>query len=113
MANGKQLALSVEETIAILRALGDRRRYEIVRELAAADAAVPCCTLAQAGQVRASTMSHHLQQLEQVGLIDLSRDGKFAVLRFARARYEAFLRQLGADALPAVAAVATPATADE
>ncbi len=89
------------KTIAILRAISDPRRYDILMQLAAADRAVPCCTLIQAGQVSASTMSHHLQQLEQAGLIEVSRDGKFAILQFARACFEDFLRQLAADSAPA------------
>ena len=98
MANFIRPFLSPEDTVTVLRALADPRRYDIVRELAASVGPVACCTLAQAGQVGASTMSHHLQQLELAGLIDVSRDGKFAVLRLVRPRYEAFVRQLVADA---------------
>ena len=98
MANCTTPVLSPEDTVTILRALADPRRYDIVRELAASDRPVACCHLAQAGQVGASTMSHHLQQLEQAGLIAVTRDGKFAVLHLARPRYDAFLRQLAADA---------------
>ena len=98
MARPTQPFLSPEDTMAVLRALADPRRYDMVRELAASDLPVACCTLAQAGQVGASTMSHHLQQLELAGLIDVTRDGKFAVLRLVRPRVEAFVRQLAADA---------------
>ncbi|WP_419730743.1 ArsR/SmtB family transcription factor [Lichenicola sp.] len=90
----------------VMRALGDPRRYDIMMQLAAADAPVPCYALDQTAQVSASTMSHHLQQLEQAGLIDVSRDGRFTVLRFVRARYEDFLRQLADSAAPASPAVA-------
>ena len=86
--------LSPEDTVAILRALADPRRYDMVRELAASAGPIACCTLAQAGQVSPSTMSHHLQQLEAAGLVDVTRDGKFAVLRLCRPRYDAFVRQL-------------------
>ena len=91
--------LSPQDTVAILRALADPRRYDMVRELAASAAPIACCNLAQAGHVSASTLSHHLQQLEQAGLVDITRDGKFALLRLVRPRYDAFVNQLAADAL--------------
>jgi ArsR family transcriptional regulator len=98
MASGTGSFLSADETMTILRVLADPRRYDVVRQLAAAPGPVACCDLAQANQVGASTMSHHLQQLEQAGLIDVSRNGKFLILSLARDRYEAFVRQLAADA---------------
>ena len=97
MARRARPLLPPAEVAAILRAIGDPRRYDIVRELAAAEGAVPCCTLAQADQVGAPTLSHHLGQLEQAGLVEIARDGKFAVLRFRRDRFALFLRQLAAD----------------
>ena len=93
--------LTADDMTVVMRALGDPRRFDIMMQLATADAPVACYTLAQAGKVSPSTMSHHLQQLEQAGLIDVSRNGKFTVLRFVRARYEGFLRQLAESASPA------------
>ena len=93
--------MSPEEMSAITRALADPRRYSIMTALAAADAPVACCALLESRRVSASTMSHHLQQLEQAGLVEVSRDGRYAILRFLRDRYELYLRQLAADAAPA------------
>ena len=59
---------------------------------------MPCCTLGQVSSVSASTVSHHLQVLEAVGLIVVTREGKFAWLRFERTRYDSLLRQLAEDA---------------
>lgn len=93
-------ALSPDEMAAITRALADPRRYNIMTTLAAADAPTPCCALPETRNVSASTMSHHLQQLEQAGLVEVTRDGRFAILRFVRDRYDRYLRQLAADAAP-------------
>ncbi|MBE7209528.1 MAG: helix-turn-helix transcriptional regulator [Gluconacetobacter diazotrophicus] len=92
--------LTPGELTAITRALADPRRYDIVTQLAAADADVSCCSLREAGRVSASTMTHHLQTLEQAGLVTITRDGRAAVLRFERARWEDYLRRLAADAAP-------------
>lgn len=92
--------LTAPETAAIARALADPRRYDIMTELAAADGLVPCCALSDAGKVSASTMTHHLQQLERAGLVEIMREGRFAVLRFRRDHYERYLQQLAADAEP-------------
>lgn len=100
MAPTHDADLQPDEMTAMMRALGDPRRYSIVKELAAANAPVPCCSLAQTGQVSPSTMSHHIQQLEQSGLIEVTREGRFAVLRLNRARYEGLLKQLVGDAAP-------------
>ena len=85
---------------AITRALADPRRYNIMTTLAAADAPTPCCALPESRNVSPSTMTHHLQQLEQAGLVEVSREGRFAILRFMRDHYELYLRQLAADAAP-------------
>ncbi len=92
--------LSPDEMASIMRALADPRRYNIMTTLAAADAPVACAALPETRRVSASTMSHHLQQLEQAGLVEVSRDGRFAILSFMRDRYDLYLRQLAEDAAP-------------
>lgn len=90
--------LPPDEMAAITRALADPRRYGILTTLAAADAPVACAALPGRSEISASTLSHHLQQLEQAGLVEVSRNGRCAILRFRRDRYELYLGQLAADA---------------
>jgi len=83
---------------AIAKALADPRRYGIMSEVASASDALPCCALKAAGAVSAATISHHIKSLEAAGLIEVARQGKFALLSFRRDTFEAYLRQLS-DAL--------------
>ena len=92
--------LSPDEMTMVARALADPRRYGIVTELAAADAPVACCELSGVREVSPSTVTHHLRLLEQAGLVAVSRDGRFAILRFLRDRYDRYVRQLAEDATP-------------
>src|SRR3954447_3187065 len=83
---------------AIAKALSDPRRYGIVSEIASASDSLPCCSLKAAEVVSAATISHHIKSLEAAGLIEVVREGKFALLSFRRDTFEAYLRQLS-DAL--------------
>src|SRR5690349_7101400 len=79
---------------AIAKALADPRRYGIVSEIASAPDALPCCALKAAEAVSAATISHHIKSLEMAGLVEVTRDGKFARLSFRRDTLDAYLRQL-------------------
>jgi DNA-binding transcriptional ArsR family regulator len=68
------------ELTAVLQALGDPARLEIVRALADRDEIA--CGAFDLG-LAPSTMSHHLQVLRDAGLVETHRDGhrKLNVLR--------------------------------
>ena len=88
--------LTGAEFAAVARALADPRRYGILTEIAAATDPLPCCGLREARNVSAATISHHIKELEAAGLVETTRQGKFAILRFRRDRFDAYLRQLAA-----------------
>ena len=69
---------------AVLHALSDPQRREIVRELAAASGRPrPCGSFAPT--ITKSTRTHHFRVLREAGLIEQWKDGtsKFSVLRRA------------------------------
>ncbi len=68
---------------AVLHALSDPQRREIVRELAASQEPRPCGSFAPG--ITKSTRTHHFRVLREAGLIDQWKDGtsKFSVLRRA------------------------------
>ena len=86
--------LTSAEFSAVARALADPRRYSILTEVAASSDALPCCELLEARKISAATISHHIKELEAAGLIEIARQGKFALLRFRRDRFDTYLRQL-------------------
>ncbi|MDX6589741.1 MAG: hypothetical protein QOI84_1015 [Solirubrobacterales bacterium] len=68
---------------AVLHALSDPQRREIVRELAASQEPRPCGSFAPG--ITKSTRTHHFRVLREAGLIEQRKVGtsKFSVLRRA------------------------------
>ena len=90
------VSISASQRMAILKALGDPRRMEIVERLSACDggAATACSDMRECLPISAATLSHHLKELETAGLILIEREGKFARLTLRRDVWQAFLGDL-------------------
>jgi len=86
--------LSAEQRQAILRAIGDPRRMEILERLSASSRDISCADMREFLPISAATMSHHLKELESAGLIQTQREGKFAILSLRRDMWQAFLESL-------------------
>jgi ArsR family transcriptional regulator len=87
-------ALSAAQRMAILKALGDPRRLEIIERLSACEGCVACSDMRECLPISAATLSHHLKELETAGLISIAREGKFARLTLRRDVWNAFLADL-------------------
>jgi ArsR family transcriptional regulator len=78
----------------ISKALADPRRYELLSrigktgELACSDVR---CDL----PISAATLSHHVKELANAGLIEIRREGQFAHLKLRRKVWREYLSQLG------------------
>jgi DNA-binding transcriptional ArsR family regulator len=78
----------------IAKALADPRRYEIVEKLGHAGGYCACGNIRDCIPVSPATLSHHMKELENSGLIESSRDGKFVSYTLRRDVLTAYLERL-------------------
>ena len=76
----KPARLSRARRAAILKALADPRRFELLERIATSSCPQACAQVAAALPLSAATISHHIKELESAGLIHVRREGKFHFL---------------------------------
>jgi ArsR family transcriptional regulator, arsenate/arsenite/antimonite-responsive transcriptional repressor len=76
----KRPGLSSARRTAILKALADPRRFELLERIAKAGCPLGCAQARAALPISAATLSHHIKELESAGLIHVRREGKFHFL---------------------------------
>jgi ArsR family transcriptional regulator len=82
-----------EQFQRIAKALADARRYEILRVIASCDEAA-CSDLRSHFPISAATLSHHLKELSNAGLIEVRREAKFLHVKLRRKVWKAYLSEL-------------------
>ncbi|HEY6490110.1 MAG: helix-turn-helix domain-containing protein [Terracidiphilus sp.] len=79
---------------AILKALADPRRYELLERIAKANCPLGCSQAQAALKIAPATLSHHIKELETAGLIEIERVGKFHNLKLRPGVLEALAETL-------------------
>jgi ArsR family transcriptional regulator len=79
----------------VARALGDRQRLVILERIAREPGELPCKTLVLELPISQATVSHHLKELNEAGLIACRREAQCIFLSLRRPTMEAYRRELG------------------
>ena len=96
--SAKASALTDQQFLAISRALSDPRRFAILQQVAAstAPAGMACGALQEHAFLSPATISHHMKELAEAGLVVAERDGRCANLTLQRSVWQAYLERLTA-----------------
>ena len=86
--------LTDEQTASIARALADPRRFAIFEQIARAGQ-LPCSALDVHEAISPATISHHLKELAEAGLIEAEREGRTMRLSVKRKAWKAYVKRLG------------------
>jgi ArsR family transcriptional regulator, arsenate/arsenite/antimonite-responsive transcriptional repressor len=92
-ATSKRVSLSEEQFYAIARVLGDARRLGIVQQVAASEG-MECSALHVHEELSPATVSHHMKELSEVGLVEIRRSGREAYLFLCRSVFDAYVKRL-------------------
>jgi ArsR family transcriptional regulator len=79
----------------VARVLADPQRFAILERIAREGGELACKTLVQEFPVSQATISHHLKELSEAGLIDCRREAQCAFLSLRRPVMEAYRTELG------------------
>lgn len=78
----------------ITKALADPRRYELLQRIASSKE-VACNDIRCEFPISAATLSHHVKELANAGLIDIRKDAKYIHMRLRRGLWKKYLTRLG------------------
>mgnify|MGYP005821197609 CR=1 FL=1 len=92
--NLEEMALTDAQFHRIAKALADPRRFEILERLANSKE-LPCADLRCDLPITAATLSHHIKELHDAGLIDVRREGKFDHMQLKRQVWKDYVARLG------------------
>lgn len=94
MAGAKNIPLSERQMELIAKALAEPRRVRILQDINKFGDAMPCTALCGLHDISQATMSHHVKELENAGLIRASRNGKFMNYTLERDVLRAYSKRL-------------------
>ena len=93
----------------VSRALADPQRFAILEAICSAGGEVGCRELVGRFPISQATISHHLKELVNAGLIDGRRDGQCLLLASKPGAVEAYLGELNRRLVPSLPAIPAPA----
>jgi ArsR family transcriptional regulator len=85
--------MDTEQFHRITKALADPRRYDLLTRIARCKE-LACSDLRCDLPISAATLSHHLRELTNAGLIDVRREAKFLHMKLRRDVWKQYLKKL-------------------
>jgi ArsR family transcriptional regulator len=79
---------------AIGKALADSSRVKMLKKIGQSAEAPTCTCIRESLDLAPATISHHLKELENAGLLQVERHGKFSRLSLRRDVLKAYLDRL-------------------
>jgi len=86
--------LTDQQFTRITRTLAEPRRVRILREITAHGNSIPLACLLRRHQVSPATLSHHANDLDDSGLVEIVRQGKFVHLVLRTDVWQAYVKRL-------------------
>ncbi|HYX53958.1 MAG TPA: metalloregulator ArsR/SmtB family transcription factor [Candidatus Limnocylindrales bacterium] len=77
----------------IAKALADPRRFEILSRIAGVKE-MACANLRCDLPITAATLSHHIKELENAGLVEVRKDAKYIHIKLRRPVWREYLAEL-------------------
>ena len=92
----REIQLDDRQLTLISKALADPKRFSMLQKIGEAKEAPTCSSVCHWTGLAPATVSHHLKELENAGLVNVERNGKFAYLTLRHDVWRAYLRRLSA-----------------
>lgn len=89
-----EIKLNSRQFAAIGKALADPKRVEMLQKIGESKQAPTCSCVREWLGLAPATISHHLKELENAGLVRVEREGKFAHITLRRDVLKAYLDRL-------------------
>lgn len=86
--------LSATRRTALLKALSDPRRFQLLEQIAKASSPLSCAQARATLPIAPATLSHHIKELEAAGLIEVHHEGKYHFLSLRTDAVHSLIRTL-------------------
>ena len=90
----KPTPLAPARLTAILKALAEPRRLQLLERIACSTCSLGCAEALAAMDIAPATLSHHIKELEAADLISTRREGKYVYLSLRADVWQAFQASL-------------------
>ena len=90
----REVKLDAAQLASISKALADPKRFEMLQKISASKQVPTCSCVCDWLDLAPATVSHHLKELENAGLVNVERRGKFAYITLRRDMWDAYVKRL-------------------